>query len=768
MLVRARSRLLLSVWLSYCLNSRAHILFRLGKPGRRSPSLWDDDGSGLSRSPLRAWELGDAFMEGMTLLQRYPIEEAGGVERLIQVAEDFQTQRTNDLNAMQAAASTIGEKLRNTLWSGLVAQAPSTEPEGSPEDSDEEEEDRDGSSGEVTDSTQSGQTASTWASRLGTSVWRGFTNQSAMDAPPSPISPDASPVPSPRRQDSDTTIHPGDSGPPEASKPSLSHAHSRTMSSFLSPPATASLWNYAERLAQSDMAAKLSKVSTNVSAKALNAWSARSAPPVDAPVFDQQQKDTLQVSPMGRSISEQIGEGDRRGSLPNMNRASLYSPPPRPAYFKPPRDSRMFSPSEASQFSFPDSPDSATSAQSAPVQGTPSHGRMGSVSMQRLQSWSQNLVAKPTKSAPRPLLLNPTSLVTPSPGIGLSRSANSTPRPDEWEDVMNRRMVSPRSRDSQSSSSSVQTTSITSPKTMEGGGWDSDTSISRKVPLNRMSISPVAPLSRLSRYNKSHSYSRSEKMKASRTGSETEPVQFATMPTHVEERRRSTRGWEQIPMPDSPSTYTSSPPPRTPVSSVAQAMVKVTNTEGHRGSMVLTEPSGSGGTLDLPLELQQNARRKSSNPISINAVDDVDTSDSSLPPPSPSIKPASRIRSKRYGAPLASLRIRDSIGPMSANSSNKGLSPSSLTAPDLFDGSDVDLAPTPRAIAFPATSPTSPRRQRKVSTEGHERRSRKVSAEKHHKRAKSASEDGDDEGYDELLSAYESEESSNDHWVEIR
>lgn len=335
---------------------------------------------------------------------------------------------------------------------------------------------------------------------------------------------------------------------------------------------------------------------------------------------------------------------------------------------------------------------------------------------------------------------------------------------------MHRRVISPRSRDSQSSSSSVQTTSITSPKITEGGGWDSDTSISRKVPLNRMSVSPVAPLSRVSRYNKSHSYSRSEKMNASRTGSETEPVQFATMPTHVEEGRRSTRGWEQIPIPDSPSTYTSSPPPRTPVSSVAQAMVKVTNPERQRGSMVLSEPSGSGGALDLPVEMQQNARRKSSNPKSMVVVDDVDTSDSSLPPPSPSIKPASRIRSKRYGVPLASLRIRDSSSPIpiSSGSSTKGLSPSSLTAPDLHDGTDVDLASTPRAVAFPATSPTSPRRQRKVSTDGHEKRSRKVSTEKHHKRAKSASEDGDDEGYDELLSAYESEESSNDHWVEIR
>ncbi len=107
-------------------------------------------------------------MEGMTLLQRYPVEEAGGVERLIQVAGDLQIQRTSQSNGAYTSTSTIGEKLRNTLWSGFVSQTPSNETETSPVDSDEEEEGNDGSSGEVTDSTLSGQsTASTWAHPLG-------------------------------------------------------------------------------------------------------------------------------------------------------------------------------------------------------------------------------------------------------------------------------------------------------------------------------------------------------------------------------------------------------------------------------------------------------------------------------------------------------------------------------------------------------------------------------------------------------------------------
>jgi len=54
---------------------------------------------------------------------------------------------------------------------------------------------------------------------------------------------------------------------------------------------------------------------------------------------------------------------------------------------------------------------------------------------------------------------------------------------------------------------------------------------------------------------------------------------------------------------------------------------------------------------------------------------------------------------------------------------------------------------------------TSESRVRKISSSGHSPRTRKVSEGRSAKRVESAPEEGDDEGYDELLSAYESEDS---------
>jgi hypothetical protein len=108
---------------------------------------------------------------------------------------------------------------------------------------------------------------------------------------------------------------------------------------------------------------------------------------------------------------------------------------------------------------------------------------------------------------------------------------------------------------------------------------------------------------------------------------------------------------------------------------------------------------------------------------------------------------------------------------------------------------EFDNAVTPRAAAFNGTteqSPTSftspispilpPIRTRKLSSEGrkaqgetseprarkissssHSPRTRKVSEGKSAKHTESAAEEGDDEGYDELLSAYESEDSVAHH-----
>jgi len=60
---------------------------------------------------------------------------------------------------------------------------------------------------------------------------------------------------------------------------------------------------------------------------------------------------------------------------------------------------------------------------------------------------------------------------------------------------------------------------------------------------------------------------------------------------------------------------------------------------------------------------------------------------------------------------------------------------------------------------------TSEPRTRKISSSSHSPRTRKVSEGRSAKHVDSAAEEGDDEGYDELLSAYESEDSVVHHPV---
>jgi hypothetical protein len=139
------------------------------------------------------------------------------------------------------------------------------------------------------------------------------------------------------------------------------------------------------------------------------------------------------------------------------------------------------------------------------------------------------------------------------------------------------------------------------------------------------------------------------------------------------------------------------------------------------------------------------------------------------------------LRSKRSPQHLGKLHVQ-------REASEVNTSPNTLALPVFPD--DHDNTVTPRASDFyevnsnfasPASSTSSaslPYRTRKVSTEGrkahgdtpelrarqisstsHSPKARRVSETRLSKHAESGAEEGDDEGYDELLSAYESEDS---------
>lgn len=610
------------------------------------------------------------------------------------------------------------------------------------------------------------------ASRLGTTFWRGITNQSAMDTPPSPESSSRRPSPKP------TQI---------INKP---HPLSATNSEPVS-----NIWGYAERLKDSNVAATLSKVSTNWSIKAREVWHTRSATsPTNVPVPDSSVSgsDATARSPASLTLKQDIAQW---GSLPVIDPTNLYSPPPpRPTYFRPPRDS--WAPQDPEQLkslslSIPTSPQSESTP---PVTKKydedtikPIHSPPSSWSASRMPV-SKSAVQR---SGPRPLLL-PSSLharTDSSSSIAATRSTSTTPTPAQWQwtDVLRSR-IQGRHTESQSSISSVSTadTHDTTNTLSSRGG-------SRIVRLNRDSVSPIAPPFRKMR--------KRDSSLSSHSGSDLlspPPMPYSSLPNVISSRRgssdgtASTRGWEQVEIPDSPMT---SPPLRTPpVYSMDIAKVGSARTfSGHKNSdtmhkIGLTALSISTDTMEpndgninptvLALESYSGPPREevedslklspstvvSESPIvSPSSALSIDTSTSGSPPKlplSPKIPP--RIRSKRYTSQRPPhLRVRDT-------GDKSPISPNQLTpSPNRSNSTEFDLATTPRAADFLHSSPVNQGLNTADSLESQNSKNEKSSKDKPRTAKFSAStrskesgtDEGDYESYDELLSAYESESS---------
>ncbi|KAF7295030.1 DUF292-domain-containing protein [Mycena indigotica] len=655
---------LLDICTAMLIRARA-ALFRLGKGGHRSPSLWGDESNTIPPpSPLRAWEFGDAFMEGMTLLQQYPLEAAGGVDRLLQTASDLAYRRMEESKNATPANVSLGERLRTTMWRGFTNQL-SPEPP-SPEESDDTRDEEYLSKTEDEETTaDESPAASGLGARLANTVWRGITNKSSMEPPPTPISPmmPPSPIGSPWPSSKEPA------SPPET-------------------PVATTLWNYAEKLKDSDAAARFSKVSSNWRARAmLGSWVGRSPNSTQS---------TPQNSPPTQSLSSpEFGyprrlEDGRHASLPIMGATENYSPPARPAFFRPPRDSFIGPPSPR-----PSSPPTS------PPWSPQSEG--GFLSRTRNLQESLSALTRKTpepapKSGPRPLLLNSSSLVatTPRPQHqsrqeSISEATQLLADP-QWQHIP-RGMGHSLRQDSISQSS----TSSLSPLDVNGRGWKAskaelnqlnpDVNIpSRRVALNRRSISPMAPISRIRP-----------------TSNGSSPDRILLSPS--------------APAPETDSDTTES---------------------------VKLPPNKLG------LTLQQSE----------------DTTDSERPVVSPIISP--RLRSKRYGSRPANIRTEDLA--LAKTIVDQRPSPQTLNVE--WPEQNETTVTTPKATTFEHGSPISPGRNRKMSGDGQEPRVRKISGGQRARktstgtiratnRAKreSAAEEGDDEGgYDELLSAYESED----------
>ncbi|KAL6305401.1 regulator of Vps4 activity in the MVB pathway-domain-containing protein [Sparassis latifolia] len=713
-------------------------LLQLGKR-RIKPDLWSDENAAIRSTSLGARELEDAFAEGMAFLQQYSLEKVGGIENVLQTAYDLTLQREAEANAVNASKTSIGARLRDTMWRGFANQGPALETHVE-EDSDAESDEYEEEEHKTDQSVNAG--APTLTARLANTVWRGISNQSAMEPPPSP-DPPASPA--------ELVAPPEPEIPPKDVPTTSLPARGRSM-----------LFGYAEKFKESDAAATLAKVSTNWRVKAMDVWSKRasgshvteSAPPTPPPPpparfkpssvdFDMKRRATLQ--------EEKAKVDNRRSSVPTADRSSLYSPPERPAFFRPVRDSIVLPQGQSLL-----SPISPRSDEVSPVSDT---GSIGSASGR--------------KSGPRPLLLNSASLITAGRPTGHSRSPTnsslSLSTDQQWAEMVRaKNRHSPVHRDSQSSLSSASPADArrSQPRSATRSDRESDGFGSRIVPL-RSSPSPAARESRISTI---HVKPASPPVQHRRTSGE--------ISQHGSDDSQSAKGWGRVDVPDSPATVPSPPLPHTPDTSVTNTNsgVQVKDSEPQRGSVVLTQSSA-----ELPVKVQEFKLSRSS--VFPRMPEDENNSDSSTTEP-PSRMP--RIKSRRYPPRLASLRARENTKTSTNEFGQKTL------APELPD--ENDNATTPRATTFedatvePTPASASPRphrrvrknsgeansetRTRKVSNDGRDARVRKTSGDGNIrvrkvsgdrddaklKRIDSAAVEGDDEGYNELLSAYESED----------
>jgi hypothetical protein len=294
--------------------------------------------------------------------------------------------------------------------------------------------------------------------------------------------------------------------------------------------------------------------------------------------------------------------------------------------------------------------------------------------------------------------------------------------------------------------------------------WESDVLESRVVPLNRRSVSPMAP-----QYRTVHGGPLSSERALN--GQDLFLNRELNSPSAHSDGSAS-RG-SRVDRLDSPLTLPASPPLYTPPPPTASSShAAVSGAPSQRGSLVISEPNIR--VLEAPIQARKLARKKTPSSSHVDY-----TSDSSAAIDAP--PRSSRQRPRRAAHALATIYSQKDKYTEDSGMSN------TLTLPEFSDHENVV---TPRAAAFeqpnenstPSAFPNSPPlppirtrklssesrkahgeasepRTRKISSSSHSPRTRKVSEGRSTKHVDSGAEEGDDEGYDEILSAYESEDS---------
>lgn len=635
--------------------------------------------------------MGSAFVEGVALLETYPIAAAGGIDWILQTASELTYRRLREEQARSVSKAGLTSRLKASYWSGLTSSMTTAEEEEEdPEVDSDEEEGANEDEGNMTEKPASSLTS------MASSFWKGVTKPTIQEPPRSPTPP-LSPT------------SPGSPPPPDPSP---------TSPLFGDVPVGPRIWEYAEKLKSSDTAATLSKVSTNWRARAVDAWNQRKANGSPAA-----SEFPLPSSPAQSHRSRLSSE-----SMPPDG----YTPPPRPAVFRSPKEDTKALPKVGGAVfvsARASSPEPAPAPVKNPLDSLVRSTREQFTSLVRSQTADAPPI--PTRSStvgPRPLLLSTSPVVSP---VVSSRSAiEPSASQSQWSAVMKHK--------GRFGGVSTQSISSLSPSDALNRPWDhSNTnsdhgsdSESRIVPLRQRSVSPMAMASK---HRSVTSYD------SPLSSASTSSMADKGLPPIPRSPVSSERGWGQVDLARHPDEF---------------GVVPSNGRQGQIKNLGRTPP-----TSYTP------------HPIQTSFGSESDSSVSQVP-----VTLTPKTRTKKYRptrlqtkGPGRSPHPDDKVPPLP---SSNMLFPS---------GRIGDDSPTPRASEFEGTSmldgiarwTASPANSlegspeptiRQLSVDHNDARTRKTSGGSSRSRGsrrnrESAAVEGDDEGYDDLLSAYSEEES---------
>jgi Rab-GTPase-TBC domain len=397
-------------------------------------------------------ESGEAFLKGVKILQSYNVEEFGGMERVLQGAWGLYAKRIGRGAAEMPVVRVNGERetqadgkakqdqqppqqlsrfdrLAEAVWRGITNESDdeSTSPSPSPSPIGPPSPSVVVPKFTITAPPSNKPTGLGFGARLRDSVWKGVTNQ----IDPAGPSPDPSPEPSPVASRSHSPLLVAEDEMPMDEVPKAEPDQKQKSGGG---------GGWFGGLRDLDAAATLAKTSTNLRVRAMDVLGRTSPKPESKPrlepiteapapsstgswaasfaAFPSRVSFGLGTVPEGENPHPAGSEArSRHGSLPiqttewegssSTRKHDSYSPPPRPAFFRPARDSIF--PTGSPHFS-----PSSSISETSPSRGSPIQSALAALTS------SSVLAPAPKKSGPKPLLLNSRSLITRTPSRAVS------------------------------------------------------------------------------------------------------------------------------------------------------------------------------------------------------------------------------------------------------------------------------------------------------------------------------------------------------------